>query len=217
VSRPTFSELATAAYCPRKLYYRRREGDGEPPPDVEDVRALAFEYPALADAPADALADRPIEVAPAEYRRRLADLRERPEWPALADPEERDVLLEGRDCAGRVQKVLDGSVPVLVSGGDPPESGVWEPQSVRAVAAGLALSYRGASVERALVEYPAYAVVREVPLTARRRARFRRVRRAVEAIDGPPARVDSAEKCEACEYREQCGVRTRSLRSLLFG
>lgn len=218
MSRATFSELATAAYCPRQLYYERRDENRAPPPDVEARRALAFEYPALLAAPADVLADRPIAVSPAEYRRRLTSVRERLDcWPALTDPPEQNVLLEGRDCSGRVAKVLPDGVPTLLAAGEPPDDGVWRPQSVRAVAAALALAYRdGGEADRALVEYPAHAVVREVPVTACRRARYRRVRRAVAALDGPPPRVDERSKCEACEYREQCGVRTRSLRSLLF-
>ncbi|MFB6218805.1 MAG: hypothetical protein ABEH77_06450, partial [Halobacteriaceae archaeon] len=180
---PTFSELATAAYCPRKLYYERRADDRGPPEDAAEVRSLAFEYPALLSAPADALDARPIAVAPAEYRRRLRAHRDRLDcWAALADPPERNVLLEGKDSSGRVAKVLDGRVPVLVSAGTPPENGVWAPQSVRATAAALALAYRGAEPGRALVEYPAHAAVREVPLTGRRRARYRRTLRTVRAI-----------------------------------
>lgn len=216
---PTFGDLATAAYCPRKLYYARRDEERGPPPEAAAVRALSAEYPALLDAPADALAARPIAVEPAEYRRRLERCRAELDcWAQLADPPEHDRLLEGRDCSGRVAKVLDGPTPVVVSAGAPPPDGVWEPQSVRAVAAALALAYRsGADVDEALVEYPAHGVVRTVPVTGRRRARYRRTLRTVQAIDGPPARVRNREKCESCEYREECGVRTRSLRSLLFG
>lgn len=214
----TFSELATAAYCPRKLYYER-EDDREPPPEAGAVRALAFEYPRLLAAPADALADRPVDPPPAEYRRRLKRCRESVDrWPSLADPPERGMLLEGRDCSGRVAKVLDGPVPSLVSAGAPPENGVWEPQAMRAVAAALALAYRsGADVDRAYVEYPAHPAIRTVAVTGRRRARYRRLVRTVRAIDGPPARVENRAKCEACEYSAECGVRTRSLRSLLSG
>lgn len=215
----TFSELATAAYCPRKLYYQREDDDRGPPADVEAVRSLAFEYPTLLSAPPDALAARPIEAAPAEYRRRLRECREELDrWAALADPPEHGVLVEGRDCSGRVDKVLEGPVPSLVSAGAPPANGVWAPQAVRAVAAALALAYQsGEDIAYAHVEYPAHAAIRTVEVTGRRRARYRRVLRTVRAIDGPPARVENREKCEACEYREECGVRTRSLRSLLFG
>ena len=45
-----FSDLATAAYCPRQLYYRRREGDRSTPATVRDRIDLAYRYPELADA-----------------------------------------------------------------------------------------------------------------------------------------------------------------------
>lgn len=49
----------------------------------------------------------------------------------------------------------------MVFTGRPPEHGVWEPQSIRAVAAAKALSWEHErTVERAFVEYPAYGIVR---------------------------------------------------------
>lgn len=98
----------------------------------------------------------------------------------------------------------------------PPEQGVWQPQSVRAVAAAKALSWeRGQPIERAFVEYATYGVIREIELTTRWKAMYRSAIDAVESIDGPPARVDNRTKCEPCEFREECGVKTRSRRSLL--
>jgi CRISPR-associated exonuclease Cas4 len=93
---------------------------------------------------------------------------------------------------------------------------VWEPQRVRAVAAAKALSWeREATVDRALVEYPAHGVVRTVRLTTRARATYRRALRAVRSLDGPPPRLRDTAKCEPCDYRDRCGVPTRSMRSLL--
>jgi CRISPR-associated exonuclease Cas4 len=71
------------------------------------------------------------------------------------------------------------------------------------------------TVERAFAEYPAHGVVRRVRLTTRNRAAYRKTVRTVERIDGPPPRVDDDAKCESCEYRADCGVKTRLLRSLL--
>jgi CRISPR-associated exonuclease Cas4 len=215
-----FSDLATAAYCPRQLYYVRRESDRDPPAEVRRTRALAFRYPAVLDGRAD-LTAAPVACDPATYRDRLRAALDR--LPALRadlrDPPEREVVVEGRDCRGVVHKVLaDGPTPVpsVVSAGTPPPEGVYEPQAVRAVAAAKALSYREETpVERAVVEYPAHGIVRSVALTTRRRATYRRTLRTVRAIDGPPPRVDDDAKCDACDYREECGVRTRSLRSLL--
>jgi CRISPR-associated exonuclease Cas4 len=213
-----FWELARAAYCPRQLYYARREGGPDPPPSVRERRALAFRYPSLRRASDDALRAEPIDRPPAAYRRALDALAERHDWPGLADPGARDALLEGRNCRGVVHKVLPGDppAPTLVSPGEPPERGVWQPQRVRAVAAAKALAWeREREVPRALVEYPTHGVVREVTVTAGNAAAYRRTLRTVASMDGPPARIDDEAKCAPCEYREECGVRTRSLRSRL--
>ncbi|MFC6905315.1 hypothetical protein [Halalkalicoccus tibetensis] len=212
------SDLSTAAYCPRQLYYRRREDDRETPPSVGKRRALAFEYPDLIDASDASLSDRPIELPPDEYRENLRRARDRLDpWDALADPADREVLLTGRECRGIAGKVLEKPfAPSYVSPGAPPEQGVWEPHSVRAVALAKALSWeRERAVETAFVEYPAYGVVRRIGLTTRRKAAYRGAIRSVETIDGPPSRLKNSAKCDSCEYRDRCGTRTRSLRSLL--
>lgn len=237
-SRVAASDLACAAYCLRQLYYVRRENDRSPPPEVVERQRLAFRYPELREASDEALAELPIAVAPDEYRENLDRLAGRPYWDELCDPAHRDLLLTGKDCRGVAHKVLergdagtgdastdakeaenpvdDPPVPVLVSGGEPAEAGVWEPQAVRAVGVAKMLAWeRGREIPAALVEYPAFGVVRRVRLTVRRTARYRRVLRAIRAIDGPPARVGDDAKCAACDYRTECGVRTRSLRSLL--
>ncbi len=214
---PTFTDLATAAYCPRKLYYRRKHDDGEPPDSVESVRALAFRYPELLD-PGTDLTDEPIAVAPDRYRSALGAVKERVEcWDRLVDPADRDVLLAGKDCRGLAHKVLaDPPRPVVVSPGRPPDRGVWEPQSVRATAAAKALAWeRETPVERAVVEYPAHGVLRRVRLTTGRKAAYRRALRTVETLDGPPPRLEDDARCESCEYRAECGSRTRSFRSRL--
>lgn len=228
-----FSDLARAAYCPRQLYYARREDDRDPPPEVAARRSLAFRYPELLESDDETLADARIAVDPDTYRENLRRLRKRGDWSALARPDRTRVFLEGKDCHGIVHKLLepegsgagtvdDGEnpgpppVPSIVSPGTPPESGVWRPQTVRAVAAAKALAWeRERELPRAIVEYPTHGVVRDVRLTARNAAAYRRTLRTVRAIDGPPSRVDDDAKCDPCEYREQCGTRTRSLRSLL--
>jgi CRISPR-associated exonuclease Cas4 len=214
VETVTFSDLATAAYCPRQLYNARRDDDRGPPPSVARVTAAAHRYPAILDGATPPTDD----LSAARYRRRLRALRDRDPalWRALAAPAERAVTVAGRDCRGLVHKVLAGPTPVVVSPGRPPESGVWEPQSVRAVAAAKALAHReGCRVESAVVEYPRRAVVRELGVTGRRKAAYRRALRAVRSLDGPPPRIEDEAKCGACDYRTTCGVTTRSLRSLL--
>ncbi|NGM68905.1 hypothetical protein G6M89_07750 [Natronolimnobius sp. AArcel1] len=221
-----FSDLRTAAYCPRKCYYQRRQDqdDREPPPSVESIRALSSRYADLLEADLETLAEEPFALEPAAYQRRLETTRDRlqadGQWERLCDPEVRNTLLTGRDCRGIVHKVLaDPLEPVLVSTGKPPEQGVWEPQSVQAVAAAKALGWEHETpIERAWLEYPAYGVIRSITLTTRRKARYRRALRTVRGMDGPPARTSNRSKCEHCEFADECGVRTRTLRSLLgFG
>ncbi|POG56768.1 CRISPR-associated protein Cas4 [Haloferax marisrubri] len=220
------SDLARAAYCPRQLYYARRDDDRAPPPAVREIRALAFEYPALLDGADDALAAQPISVSPTAYRENLARLRERGDWDALTDPVARDVLLAGKDCRGVAHKLVrspaDGDeddrppVPSLVSPGEPPDRGVWEPQRVRAVALAKALAWeRETPIPRALVEYPAVGVVRTVGLTTGNKAAYRRALRVARDLDFVPSRLRDSAKCESCAYRERCGVKTWSLSSLL--
>jgi CRISPR-associated exonuclease Cas4 len=214
----TFGSLARAAYCPRQYYYARRDGGDEPPPEARARRDLAFRYPSLRDASDAALASEPVDPSPSAYRAALDRLAAREDWAALVDPMEREVLLEGRECRGVAHKLLVGDppTPTFVSPGRPPERGVWRPQRVRAVAMAKALAWeRERKIPRALVEYPAHGVVREVRLTTRNRAAYRETVRTVRGLDGPPPRIDDEAKCDACDYREACGVRTRSLRSLL--
>ncbi|MCU4717521.1 CRISPR-associated protein Cas4 [Halapricum hydrolyticum] len=214
-----FRDVATAAYCPRKLYYRRRDPDvGESiPSGVQDRRQLAFEYEKLLTEDTELLAA-PIEVTPTTFRSRVGCLKAGLDaWDELVDPPASEVLLEGKDARGIAHKVLERPLaPSLVFAGRPPEQGVWEPQSVHLVAAALALAWeREQPVERAFAEYPAYGVIREIELSARRRSQYRAALRTAESIDGPPNRTENREKCQPCEYRDGCGVRTRSLRSLL--
>lgn len=217
MSDVTFSALATAAYCPRKLYYRRQDDDWDPPPGTASVRELAFQYDRLLGSQR-ALAAAPIEVDPGGWRSNLRRARASLDhWPALLDPVARDRHLEGRDCRGVAHKVLADPPGVsLVSTGGPPPQGTWKPQRVRAVAAAKALAWeRQAPVEHAYVEYPAHGVVRRVPLDGRRRAEYRRTLRSIRTMSGVPPRIRDRSKCAACEYRKTCGVETRTLRSLL--
>jgi CRISPR-associated exonuclease Cas4 len=215
----TFRDLETAAYCPRKLYYRRRDGPPDVPDEVGRIRDLAFDYERLLTDDAALLAA-PVEADPATVRERLRRARERlAAWDDLVDPADRDVLLDGKDARGVAHKLVDGPngpTPSLVFAGTPPDQGVWEPQTVRLVAAAKALAWeRERPVEHAFAEYPAHGVVRRVEITARRAGIYRGALRTAASIDGPPARADSDAKCDPCDYRQQCGVRTRSLRSLL--
>jgi CRISPR-associated exonuclease Cas4 len=212
-----FTDIATAAYCPRKVYYRRKHGDGQPPDKIATVRNLAFRYGELRD-PASDLTAEPIALTPTQYRSNLGQAKARLErWDELADPAETRVFLNGKDANGIAHKLLsDPPVPTIISAGEPPGQGVWEPQSVRVAAAAKALSWeRETPIETAYIEYPAYGIVRKIRLTTRRKAAYRRALRAVESLDGPPPRLSDDARCRPCEYREECGTKTRSLRSRL--
>ena len=212
-----FTDLATAAYCPRKLYYRRTNDDGDPPESVAPTRNLAFRYGELLDPDTD-LREEPIATTPTAYRSALGSAKARLDrWAELVDPPETRVFLRGKDAHGIAHKLLaDPPTPVIVSPGEPPERGVWGPQGVRATAAAKALAWElETPVERAYLEYPAHGVVRAVRMTTRRKATYRKALRTAESIDGPPPRLRNDARCESCEYREECGTRTRSLRSLL--
>jgi len=212
-----FTDLATAAYCPRKLYYRRKHGDETPPESVARIRNLAFRYEELLDPSAD-LTDEPIEATPTQYRSNLGSAKVRLDrWNDLVDPHDTQVFLRGKDANGIAHKLLsDPPAPVIVSSGEPPDRGVWEPHAVRATAAAKALSWeRKAPVERPYVEYPAYGIVREVRLTTRKKAKYRRALRTARSLDGPPPRLRNDPRCESCEYRGECGTKTGSLRSRL--
>ncbi len=213
---PSFSALRTAAYCPRKQYYERREDDRdhEPPPSVQAIRELAFRYEELLEADPATLTAEAIAVDPVSFQRTLAA---HEDLGAVSTYTDRDRYVRGRRSHGIIHKqVADSLAPSLISSGKPPESGVWESQSVHAVAAAKALAWEAKTpVEHAYIEYPAYGVIRKIELTTRRKAQYRRALRTVEEMDGPPARIDNRNKCEACEYADRCGVRTRTLRSLL--
>jgi CRISPR-associated exonuclease Cas4 len=214
-----FSDLATAAYCPRQLYYRRKHEDHDVPESAAERRGLAFRYEDLL-APDHDLRAEPVDATPTQFRARLSAAKERLDrWGALVDPPHREVLLEGKDARGIAHKVLRDPPSVsIVSAGEPPEQGVWGPDSVRAVAAAKALAWeREATVDHGFVEYPAHGVVRRIRLGTRRKAAYRHALRVARTMDGPPPRLENDDRCGACDYREECGTRTRTLRSLLGG
>jgi|AntRauTorcE11898_2_1112593.scaffolds.fasta_scaffold09778_3 CRISPR-associated exonuclease Cas4 len=237
-----FSDLRTAAYCPRQLWYAR-QADRSPPSSVAAVRDLATRYDDVladsshldADAPGSVDASAPgsldaetpgsldpelLEVPVAVWLDRVRAVRERePRFADLCDPAGTDVFLSGRECHGVASKVLPGPpIPSLVSPGRPPEQGVWEPHAVWAVAAAKALAWeRERRVDEAIVEYPRYGVLRRVRLTTRKKAAYRRTVRTVRELDTLPSQLEDTSKCTSCRFVEQCGVRTGTLRSRLAG
>ncbi|WP_336036711.1 CRISPR-associated protein Cas4 [Halobacterium yunchengense] len=199
------------------MYYARR-GDRDPPAEHEHAREIARQYGALAVASDAALATYDLAVEPSEFRSNLAASLDR--HPGVGDPAETAQFLRGKDAHGRAAKVhADPPAASVVTPGGPPETGVWGPQAVRAVAAASALAWREqAPVDHAFVEYARHGVVRRVDLTTRKKAAYRRALRTVRGLDGPPPRLHDDAKCGACEYSDRCGAKTRTLGSLLsFG
>ena len=123
------SDLARAAYCPRQLYYARRDDDREPPREVDAAQDLAFEYERLVDAPDTHLRERPIAVPPETYRSNLAALTERDDYDRLVDPTARDAFLRGRDCHGIAHKLLDADGETGTTGESPPDGAPGDPPS----------------------------------------------------------------------------------------
>ena len=102
MTKQSFSDVALAAYCPRKLYYRRREGRHDRPPEVAALRDVAFQYEAaLAPGGEEILAEAPIAITPTQVRSNLGRAKARLDaWDALVDPSGKEVFLEGREVRG---------------------------------------------------------------------------------------------------------------------
>lgn len=118
-----FSDLATTAYCPRQLYYRRKHDDFGRSPEAVRVRELAYRSPELLDETRELPPDG--AVTPTQFRTNLSCVSERLDaWEELVDPSARDVLLEGREACGIAHKVLEAPLaPSFVFAGDPPPEG----------------------------------------------------------------------------------------------
>lgn len=214
-STPSRSATSRARrYCPRQLYFARRD-DRSPPAEHDHARDLAGQYDALAVASEAALATYVLAVEPPEFRSNLRASLDR--YPHIVDPAETAVFVRWKGAHGRLGDVHTGPLSVsVVTPESPPEAGVWEPQSVRAVAAAKALAWReNWQVERAYVEYARHGVVRDLTLTTRRKAAYRRALRAVRALHGPPPRLHDDAKCGVCEYSDEYGTKTRTLGSVL--
>ena len=187
---PAFTELSKGTQRPRRSRSTRRENGccHESAEDVPERIDLAFQYGRLRQADPEVLATLPTVVSPEQYQQALHRLTDRDDWTELIDPTGRRVYVDGQECHGTVDKLLRESdappKPSIVSSRSPPVIGVWQSDAVRAVAAATALGHeRDQTIPWAIVEYPAAGVVRDVRLTARRKATYRRVLRTIQSAD----------------------------------
>jgi len=195
----SFSDLRTAAYCPRKCYYQRllpgrgpraaarSRGDSSSPPRYDEL----LEAPPGPSSP-NRSPSRPFATA-SGWRRpgstRGTGSMGAPPCPCRSGGVRDRPALSGHRPQGARGPARAGADLV----GEPPETGVWTSQSVHAVAAAKALAWEHqVSVERAWLEYPAYGVIRSIDLTTRRKAQYpervaggSRVRRSARADEQP--------------------------------
>lgn len=162
-------------------------------------------------------------------------------WDSITRPLYVHLYLDNGQLHGTLEKVFkvkiedmdDGSNErlsfSLIKTGEPPENGVWKTQRTEASAAyrlfkdqirevdGLGFPNTEAEnptlSKEIFVEYPRVGKIRKKRI---RTDDFRRLDRIIEKLKEaskgyPPSRIDNRSKCEVCDYREECGVKTQSL------
>jgi len=220
------SEVRNAVYCGRQAYYEsRRDACRIPSPETRVLRELAHTYPTLVESPEKALATA-CEIAGVDVELNLSDAseglseeRENNEelWDVAAHPDREERYYESNRLCGTVDKrsfTEDGVFVSKVKTGTPPPNGVWSSDRVEATAVErLVSSTTGDEVAYVVVEYPRAGALRRVePGKDDERALENALETLEEIQDGiPPSRTDNRSKCEACDFREECGVETRSI------
>ncbi|MDZ7687182.1 MAG: Dna2/Cas4 domain-containing protein [Halobacteriales archaeon] len=217
------SEVRNAVYCGRQAYYEsQREACRLPSPETRVVHELAYSYPTLVKSPEDALrraeetADVSVSLDLSEASDSLAEARDEYElWDAVARPDREERYIESERLRGTVDKLSfrDGGVVVsLVKTGTPPTDGVWSSERVETAALHELVS-PGHDVRCTVVEYPRVGALRRVDVG---RDDERALERALETLEDikkgvPPSRTDNRSKCESCDFKEECGVETKSV------
>lgn len=225
------SEVRSAAYCRRQAYYRLRDEPPEPSPEVRNIKDLAYRYPDVLDSPETVLQETGLHDLDAT---RIQDgvreaRKEYSEWDALARPWRQEIYLQASRLHGTIDKLVKiptdtgsgrGGDPVyaasLVKTGEPPRNGVWRPTRAEATAAARLVDREFRGAEHVYVEYPRVGEVRRVDLGTRDSRKLESILSDLErAAERVPSRTRNRRKCRSCGYREECGVRTESLLSLL--
>ena len=218
------SEVRNAVYCGRQAYYEsRREACRIPSPETRVLRELAYIYPTVVDSPEDALrracetAGVSVALDLSEAAETLTETRdERPKlWDEVARPDREERYFENERLCGTVDKMSfadDGVVFSVVKTGRPPADGVWSSERVE-TAAMRSLVSGAHEVSHAVVEYPRVGALRRVDVGRDDERAFERSLETLEDIEEgiPPSRTDNRTKCEACDFREDCGVETKSV------
>ena len=221
------SEVRNAVYCGRQAYYEeQREACHIPSAETRVLRELAYIYPTVVESPDDALrracetADVSVSLDLSDAVDALAEIRdgESSLWEAVAYPDREERYVESDRLHGTVDKLSFGDedepLVSLVKTGTPPAQGVWSSERVEAAAVReLASVTCDTEVRHVVVEYPRVGALRTVELG---RDDERALGRAVETLEEiekgvVPSRTDNRAKCEACDFKQECGVETKSV------
>ncbi|MDY7082645.1 MAG: Dna2/Cas4 domain-containing protein, partial [Halobacteria archaeon] len=229
------ARIRSAAYCERQAYYEmRRENDQdfEPSTETRVLHHLAYLYDSLLDEPEEALTTA-LKFADSEDDRDELDIDIRTivrglrrtrdtfeYWDAVVRPYRQEMYLETPRLHGTLDKIVethDGYVPSIVKTGEPPRNGVWSSERLEATAVWRIIDAHYPSPSRVFVEYPRTGEIRVAEIDRRDRRRLEKLLESLEeARKGhPPSRTSNPSKCDACEFQEECGVKTTSLLSRL--
>jgi len=220
------SEVRRAVYCGRQAYYESgREACRVPSPETRVLREVAYLYPTVVESPDDALrraeetAGVSVSLDLTDAAEALADEREKnPErWEAVAYPDREERYFEGESLRGTVDKLSfgddgEGVLVSVVKTGTPPRNGVWGSERAEAAAVQRLVSHTH-DVRGVVFEYPRVGALRHVEVG---RDDARALERALERLEDiengvPPSRTENRNKCESCDFREECGVKTKSV------
>ena len=219
------SEVRNAVYCGRQAYYeRQREACRIPTAETRVLRELAYIYPTLIDSPEDALrracetAGVSVALDISEASETLAETRdERPRlWEGVARPDREERYVENGRLRGTIDKLSfeedEGTVVSVVKTGTPPANGVWSSERVEAAAV-HELASANHEVGCVVFEYPRVGALRRIEVGNDDERGLERALGTLEEIDDgmPPSRTDNRTKCESCDFKKECGVKTKSV------
>lgn len=221
------SEVRNAVYCGRQAYYEaKREACRLPSPETRVLRELAYLYPTLVESPEDALrraqetAGVSVSLDMSDTTDALAETRDDDPalWDGVAYPDREERYVENGRLRGTVDKLSfrdgdeEGVVISLVKTGTPPANGVWSSERVEAAALRELVSTNH-DVSCVVVEYPRVGALRRVGVGHDDERALERALETLEEVKKgvPPSRTDNRKKCESCDFKEECGVKTKSV------